>query len=185
MTAGLAHDPRTPAEPTDRRRLSIGEAAEISGIPRRTLIRRVHAWITAGRTGEPRGDGLPPGSHFALPGGQEPGGEYWMYEDDAHHLRKQLNVGGDDVPTEHRIGTQEACKVTGLNHRVLMRRVRAWMRGDRSDYALRGGPIGAGVGRSLPRHWVDRRDAEALRAQLDGVAPPDRHLPPDPHDDGE
>lgn len=89
----------------------------------------------------------------------------------------------DDATTETadrrprpRLKVQEAAARTGLSVRTVQRRVDAWIAGDRSDYALRGGRAG-----STSDRYVDESDVDALARQLSGDAGPGRHVaaPPD------
>jgi hypothetical protein len=73
------------------------------------------------------------------------------------------------------IGVLDAAELTGLSVSTVQRRVDAWQRGDRSDYALKGGTAGATSSKGATR-YVDRLDAEALAKQLVGELPAGRHI---------
>ena len=61
----------------------------------------------------------------------------------------------------------EAVELTGLSDNTLRRRVDAWLSGDRSPYALKGGRTGGDKGDRL----VDPLDAERARLQRLGELP--------------
>lgn len=66
-------------------------------------------------------------------------------------------------------GVQWAVTHTGLGRRTVQRRVDAWLDGDRSSYALKGGKRNSWRGDRL----VDPVDAERVRLQAAGRLAPD------------
>lgn len=66
----------------------------------------------------------------------------------------------------------EAAQLIGVGINTIRRRVDAWLAGNRTDYALKGGRAGTD-------RYVDPDDARALAAQLRGELGPNRHVPPD------
>ncbi len=81
------------------------------------------------------------------------------------------NAEPGEIPAPGRvIRTAEAARITGLAMNTVRRRVAAWQRGDRSDYALRGWAPADGGDR-----YIDLDDTHALAAQMRGELPPGRH----------
>lgn len=76
-----------------------------------------------------------------------------------------------DTPTTPRrppVGVAAAAAAIGISVSSVQRRIDAWQRGDRSDYALQGGRAGK-------CRYADPDDVDALAGQLRGTVPPGRH----------
>lgn len=70
-------------------------------------------------------------------------------------------------PVPALLSTSEAAAHVGISQPTIRRRVDAWLRGDRSPYALKGGRTGGSKG----DRSVDPVDAERARLQRVGELP--------------
>ncbi len=82
-------------------------------------------------------------------------------------------ANADDAPTpatqrRRPVGVAAAAELIGISVSSVQRRIDAWARGDRTDYALRGGRAGK-------CRYADPDDVDALAGQLRGEVPPGRH----------